>query len=733
MNVISRILSSAAILASLAAGLSARGDALDPKVAEEYRLRGGLPNVLAKLEAGGRVNIAYLGGSITEARDGWRSQTLEWFRGRFPKADVREINAAISGTGAGYGAIRLAGDVLRGRPDLLFVEFKVNGSDGFDYESVEGIVRQTWAADPGTDICFVYTCGEWMLPELRERRHSAFCTAMEDVCNRYGIPSIELGLEVVRRIDAGKMAFRAGSAAAGQMVFARDACHPTTEGHAIYRDVIARGVEAMLAAGAKPGPHEVPAEPLRPNPFVEGQLVAPERFLSAPDWHPVDFASDPVYRSDFGRTKAMLRGGMWTDREGASFTLKFTGTTVGLSDIPQDREMTVEASVDGGAPIAFTRLRTKEPLLHSRFYFLPALPRGEHTVTFTVKSVPAGQRFFCGQALVAGAVPSWRPKARWRGVNLLGMFKWQPPGQGSDSRCPGFFREEDFALLEEFGFNYARLPLDYRFWIKGGDWDAIDEEAVKRVDEAVAFGRRHGIHVTVCFHRAPGWCINRPAEPRDLFTDPEAQRVCAKHWAFFARRYRGIPNDELSFDLFNEPCEPANGDAVMQLLVDAIRAEDPERFVFADGYRCGRVPVKALYGRYNVAQSMHTYDPFGLTHYGASWTNSGKPILKWPMDGVADGVKWLEDNVYGAWDGTTAAGEFWHVGEFGAYIKTPHATVLAWMEDNLKVLKRRGIGFALWNLDGAFGFIDSGRADVEYEDFRGRKLDRRMLELLRRY
>jgi endoglucanase len=37
----------------------------------------------------------------------------------------------------------------------------------------------------------------------------------------------------------------------------------------------------------------------------------------------------------------------------------------------------------------------------------------------------------------------------------------------------------------------------------------------------------------------------------------------------------------------------------------------------------------------------------------------------------------------------------------------------------------------MWNFRGAFGVLDSGRADVAYEDFRGRKLDRKMLDLLR--
>lgn len=36
-------------------------------------------------------------------------------------------------------------------------------------------------------------------------------------------------------------------------------------------------------------------------------------------------------------------------------------------------------------------------------------------------------------------------------------------------------------------------------------------------------------------------------------------------------------------------------------------------------------------------------------------------------------------------------------------------------------------------LRGGFGVLDSNRADVAYEDFRGHKLDRKMLDLLRTY
>ena len=70
---------------------------------------------------------------------------------------------------------------------------------------------------------------------------------------------------------------------------------------------------------------------------------------------------------------------------------------------------------------------------------------------------------------------------------------------------------------------------------------------------------------------------------------------------------------------------------------------------------------------------------------------------------------------------------------FGIYNRTPHDVALAALEDNLKMLKERNWGWALWNLRGTFGPIDSGREDVTYEDWNGHKLDRRMLELLKRY
>ncbi len=48
---------------------------------------------------------------------------------------------------------------------------------------------------------------------------------------------------------------------------------------------------------------------------------------------------------------------------------------------------------------------------------------------------------------------------------------------------------------------------------------------------------------------------------------------------------------------------------------------------------------------------------------------------------------------------------------------TPHDVFLAWFGDVTDILTKAGIGYALWNFRGDFGIMDSGRKDVQYEDW----------------
>jgi len=360
-------------------------------------------------------------------------------------------------------------------------------------------------------------------------------------------------------------------------------------------------------------------------------------------------------------------------------------------------------------------------------------------------AAPTARRLF-GESISLTDYPGVNPKhiPRYRGFNL----QWERQPSEKDKHA---FEESDFAIMQEWGFNFARLPLSYWIWGKPTDWTYIDDEPLKEIDRAIEFGKQHGIHVNLNFHRIPGYCINgRELEPADLFTGrkdegPRALKAACFHWAYFARRYKGIPSTQLSFDLINEPPKMRSYEGyfeeryaeVARALVAAIRAEDPTRLIFADGIDIGQLPVSELVDL-DLVQSTRGYQPKAISHHGATWVPLDEyetmKLPTWPLTDdkghVWDRQK-LKQEYVDKWKPLTAQGVQVHVGEWGCYNQTPHEVALAWMSDCLAVWREAGWGNALWNLRGSFGILDSERKDVSYEDFRGHKLDRKMLELLR--
>jgi endoglucanase len=316
---------------------------------------------------------------------------------------------------------------------------------------------------------------------------------------------------------------------------------------------------------------------------------------------------------------------------------------------------------------------------------------------------------------------------RWRGFNLLEKFQ-------AERKKP--FVERDFAWTREWGFDFVRLPMDYRCWARQDDWLKLDDAELKQIDDAVAFGAKYGVHVNVAFHRAPGYSVNRnPSEPVSLWNDEGAQAAFAHHWRAFAKRYAGLPNARVSFNLVNEPdIVPEDKYARVALrAIEAIREVDPNRLIISDGRLWARAPVMAL-AAHGVAQSTRGYEPMRISHYKASWIRGAEDWAEptWPLR--TDGGEWnrerLRRDCIEPWKRIEAQGVGVHVGEWGAFNQTPHAVTLAWMRDCLELWQEAGWGWALWNVRGSMGVVDSQRADARYDDFQGHKVDRAMLELL---
>lgn len=325
------------------------------------------------------------------------------------------------------------------------------------------------------------------------------------------------------------------------------------------------------------------------------------------------------------------------------------------------------------------------------------------------------------------------PIPRWRGFNLT---EFQSISSRGDFRC------DDLALIRDWGFDFVRVPLNYRLWADPAEPGGAREGWLEKIDRVVEQGIDHGLHVCLNFHRAPGYTVSQEGpEPRNLWTDEEAEAQFIFHWELFARRYRGIPGTRLSFNLINEPKDVSaemsreDHNRVISRVVSGIRAIDSDRAIVIDGLRWGREPLEEL-ADLGVWQSCRGYDPIVVSHYGTKrFEGTGRPPPVWP--GISfKGRQWDRSTLsalYEPWVRLIEKGVGVHCGEMGCRAGTPHSVALAWLRDLLTVLREHGIGWALWNLRGPFGVLDSGRDDVDYEVTSFGRLDRDMLDLLQQY
>lgn len=338
---IRKFLFAAGLFASLSLSVFAQDD-YPRREAVEFRGRGGIPNVLKKIEAGEgqEIRVAYLGGSITAA-SGWRVKSLELFQEKYPALKWTEIHAAIGGTGSDLGVFRFGQDVLTHQPDLLFVEFAVNDGGAQPqqiHQAMEGIVRQAWKANPLTDIIFVYTISEPFLADLQAGKFSRAASAMEEVADQYNIPSIHLGIEVAKQAKEGTLVFKGelpakGTEPAPALPFSTDGVHPLVEtGHVLYTEAIARAWTELVKIAPDPAaPARLSGAPLRPDHWAEAKLIPLTKEMMSGEWTLLDGGEKG---DEIAKRFNKLMPAMWrVSNAGASLSFRFKGSVMGFYDL----------------------------------------------------------------------------------------------------------------------------------------------------------------------------------------------------------------------------------------------------------------------------------------------------------------------------------------------------------------------------------------------------------------
>jgi hypothetical protein len=318
-------------------------------------------------------------------------------------------------------------------------------------------------------------------------------------------------------------------------------------------------------------------------------------------------------------------------------------------------------------------------------------------------------------------------------------FQWAyVAGSGRDAAPPD---ERALDFITGAGFNFVRIPTDYRFWVTDFDYLNPNEAFFENFDRYLDACRSRGLHMSLNIHRGPGYCINRNDLERDnLWLDEIAQDGFVHQWETLARRYKGVSSAELSFDLLNEPPNIGqygltrdNHAAIIRRTVDAIRAIDPNREIVIDGLGGGSLAIPEL-ADLNVVHSGRGYAPMPISHHKAGWWSGHAeapdpvyPGLKW------DGVVWDRETLrafYEPWRAVESMGVRIHIGEMGCYNKTPNDVAMRWLGDLLGIYRDFGWGFAFWNFARDFGIVEHGRPGAHYETIGGFNVDRELYELI---
>lgn len=371
----------------------------EPVPARATAARGGLPNALAKLEAGEAVRIAYFGGGI-HPTGGWRAQVLEGLSERYPEAEITEIDAAICDCvrGINFSVFRFRHDVLAHDPDLVLVDF-ISGDHGRDMlalmEAVEGIVRQAWQADPAVDLLFLHAYRPEQQAAYDRGLAPSEVSAYERVAEHYAVPSISPGYHIAELVREGAMRARPAPEAGGDVpVFSTDGRRPSDAAREVYAQAIVDGLAEI--AGVEPQPRTVP-EPLREDNLEDARLVEITPDMLEGEWERTEPEVD-------GRSFARQFDDLWVTREpGARLTFRFRGTHASTFNLIGPDHGRMKVTVDGEDAGVHGRV---DRWCHYHRLSATTLASGvndaEHTVTIELMAEPPNRQVAIEAAREAG-------------------------------------------------------------------------------------------------------------------------------------------------------------------------------------------------------------------------------------------------------------------------------------------------------------------------------------------
>ena len=337
---------------------------------EVIRQRGSLPHTRAAIKSG-TVTVGFIGGSITESKDFYRSYSdhvINALTAAFPDTRVIYQNAGIGATTSALGAFRVKPEIIDNRCDLVFVEYAVNDhgeTTELRMQTREGLLRQLMAAG-NCDIVLVYTFDQGMYQKMMDGIVPNTVAEFEQLAEHYNISSVWMGLHALNKVREGVLRWEE---------WLPDGLHPEVAGSRYYAEPVIDFVVSEINSD-RTDTYTL-REPLSANGWERVHTVPLESLSWKSPWklRRMDYRSG---RESFLDTSAV----------GATLTIPFEGTGLFLGCITGSCSAYFDYRIDGGewqeSTFGFADWML-ENIWYRGVVMAKDLPRGSHTFELRTK------------------------------------------------------------------------------------------------------------------------------------------------------------------------------------------------------------------------------------------------------------------------------------------------------------------------------------------------------------
>jgi endoglucanase len=321
-----------------------------------------------------------------------------------------------------------------------------------------------------------------------------------------------------------------------------------------------------------------------------------------------------------------------------------------------------------------------------------------------------------------------------RGVNLADYLE-VPAGVISSVKISA----DAFPIMKREGFDHVRVPIKWSDYTGPGPAFVLSTGIFARVDFVVTNALAAKLRVIVNMHHF-----------NEFTTDPDAQtEKFLAIWRQVAAHYANYPNT-VAFELLNEPKDNATTakmNVVSARAIAEVRKTNPTRTIFVGPGKWNQVEeLKNLVlpaDDNNLIVSVHCYDPFYVTHQGASWAGAdvkvtgiqfpGPPAQPLVPDPALKLNPWVVDWIQryntlpteknpsspSAFTGKLALARAWsdyygrpiHVGEFGAYSTADRESRVHFYAAFRRACDENKLGWAMWDWNSGFRYWDEGKKE----------------------